>query len=92
MGLVDARRPLFYSALPLTQWIFPDHFGDLVVLLAPQAVVVLALRNILLLLAFAALMGSLWHQATGSRRQAVAHRACCRLSPIAGRLMGRLPC
>jgi hypothetical protein len=53
----------FYCALPLTQWLFPDHFGDLVVLLEPQAVVVLALRNLLLLLAFAALLGSLWHQA-----------------------------
>jgi hypothetical protein len=75
----------FYSALPLTQWIFPDHFGDLVVLLAPQAVVVLALRNVLLLLAFAALMGSLWHQATGGRRQAAVDRACCRLSPVDSR-------
>jgi hypothetical protein len=97
----------FYCALPLTQWLFPDHFGDLVGLLEPRDVVVLALRNLLLLLAFAALMGSLWHQATGELspegRSAAADRACCRpspiagrlisrLSPIAGRLLGRRPC
>jgi hypothetical protein len=86
----------FYCALPLTQWLFPDHFGELVGLLEPQAVMVLAVRNLLLLLAFAALLGSLWYQATGDSKRGplppVACRLISRLSPLAGRRRGRPPC
>ncbi len=51
---------LFLAALPLTQWIYPLHYGELVRLITPRAVGVLALRNLLLVLAFIALLSLRW--------------------------------
>jgi uncharacterized membrane protein len=50
----------FGLALPLTQWIYPMHYGELVRLLSPLAVAALMARNVLLLLALAALMAGFW--------------------------------
>jgi hypothetical protein len=50
----------FYVALPLTQWIYPLHYGELVQLLAPLPVAVLATRNMVLVLAFATLLRAFW--------------------------------
>lgn len=50
----------FGTALPLTQWIYPLHYGDLVRLLLPLPVGVLALRNLCLALALLALLAGLW--------------------------------
>jgi hypothetical protein len=58
----------FYVALPLTQWIYPLHYGDLVRLLLPAPVLLLATRNLLLVLALTALVSSLW--ALGTRHPA----------------------
>lgn len=49
----------FGAALPLTQWIYPLHYGELVQLITPWTVGVLALRNMLLLLALGGLLVAL---------------------------------
>ncbi len=51
---------LFVAALPLTQWIYPLHYGELVSWLTRQTVVLLALRNGLLLLVLLCLLLALW--------------------------------
>jgi hypothetical protein len=61
----------FYAALPLTQWIYPLHYGELVRLLTPLPVAVLATRNIALVLALATLLGAFWQL---SRQHAVGGR------------------
>lgn len=59
----------FGVALPLTQWIYPMHYGELVQLLLPMPVGVLAARNLLLVLALAALLIALWQaRPVGSRQ------------------------
>lgn len=55
----------FGAALPLTQWIYPMHYGELVRLLSPLAIGVLLLRNLLLLLALAALLIGFWRMGDG---------------------------
>lgn len=55
----------FGAALPLTQWIYPMHYGELVQLVLPVPIAVLAIRNLLLVLALAALLMALWK--VGSR-------------------------
>jgi hypothetical protein len=52
----------------LTHWIYPLHYGELVQLLTPLPVAVLATRNLLLLLALATLLGAFWQL---SRQNAV---------------------
>ncbi len=59
---------LFLAALPLTQWIYPLHYGELVRLITPRAVGVLALRNLLLVLAFIALLSAPWGDRWSRRR------------------------
>ncbi len=59
---------LFLAALPLTQWIYPLHYGELVRLITPRAVGVLALRNLLLVLAFIALLSVRWGDRWSRRR------------------------
>jgi len=61
---------LFLAALPLTQWIYPLHYGELVRLITPRAVGVLALRNLLLVLSFITLLSVRWGDRR-SRRQAL---------------------
>jgi hypothetical protein len=61
----------FYAALPLTQWIYPLHYGELVQLLSPLSVALLATRNIVLVLALMALLGAFWQL---SRQHAVGSR------------------
>jgi len=60
----------FLIALPLTQWVYPLHYGELVRYLAPAAVGVLALRNLLLALALALLLSLLWGGGKQERRAA----------------------
>jgi len=48
----------FYLALPLTQWLFPAHFAELVAFLTPRTVAVLALRNLLLAVSIVALLAA----------------------------------
>ena len=50
----------FLAALPLTQWLYPLHYGEFVRLIEPTAVIVLATRNLLLALALIALLATLW--------------------------------
>lgn len=50
----------FAASLPLTQWIYPVHYGELVRWVTPLSVAVLALRNLLLVLALAALLAAFW--------------------------------
>jgi hypothetical protein len=50
----------FGAALPLTQWIYPLHYGDLVLLMLPLPIALLALRNLLLVAALLALVSGLW--------------------------------
>ena len=79
-----AALAAFYAALPLTQWIYPLHYGELVQLLTPLPVVVLATRNIVLVLALATLLGAFWRlirKAEGGRR-----KQTVRLPPSASRL------
>ncbi len=64
---------LFLAALPLTQWIYPLHYGELVRYLTPVAVSVLALRNLLLVLALALLLAVLWAGVRGARRTPSRH-------------------
>jgi hypothetical protein len=58
--LIPAALAAFYAALPLTQWIYPLHYGELVQLLTPLPIAVLATRDILLLLALVTLLGAFW--------------------------------
>jgi Glycosyltransferase family 87 len=58
--LTLAALAAFYAALPLTQWIYPLHYGELVQLLTPLPVAVLATRNIVLVLSLATLLGAFW--------------------------------
>jgi hypothetical protein len=51
---------LFIAALPLTQWIYPLHYGELISWLTRQTVVVLAVRNALLVLVLLCLLLALW--------------------------------
>jgi hypothetical protein len=51
---------LFLATLPLTQWIYPMHYGELVRYLTPTAVGALALRNLLLVVALALLLNVMW--------------------------------
>ena len=51
---------LFLAALPLTQWVYPMHYGELVHYLMPAAIGVLALRNLLLVVALALLLVVMW--------------------------------
>ena len=69
--LTIAALAAFYVALPLTQWIYPLHYGELVQLLRPLPVAVLATRNIVLVLALATLLGAFWQL---SRQNAVGSR------------------
>ena len=66
--LTLAALAAFYAALPLTQWIYPLHYGELVQLLTPLPVVVLATRNIVLVLALATLLGAFWQLPLGCFR------------------------
>ena len=50
----------FLASLPLTRWIYPLHFGELVHLLLPSAVGVLAVRNMLLVLTLILLLAAFW--------------------------------
>jgi hypothetical protein len=59
--LTLAALAAFYAALPLTQWIYPLHYGELVQLLMPLPVAVLATRNFALVLALAILLRAFWH-------------------------------
>lgn len=75
MALLPLRsRPLlvalvaFYAALPLTQWVYPMHYGELVRLLSPRAVGVLILRNLLLVVSLAALLLGFWRLGHASRQ------------------------
>jgi hypothetical protein len=61
--LAMAGAALFVVALPVTQWVYPIHYGELVVWLTRQTIVVLAVRNGLLILALSCLLLALW-QAT----------------------------
>ncbi len=60
----------FVAALPLTQWVYPMHYGELVKLLTPQSVAVLAARNLLLVGALIVLAVALWrlpaHERSGA--------------------------
>jgi hypothetical protein len=70
--LTLAALTAFYGALPLTQWIYPLHYGELVQLLTPLPIAVLAMRNIVLVLALASLLGAFWQlsrKAEGGRRE-----------------------
>jgi hypothetical protein len=69
--LILAALAAFYAALPLTQWIYPLHYGELVQLLTPLSVAVLATRDTLLLLTLATLLGAFWQL---SRQNAVGSR------------------
>lgn len=60
---------LFGAALPLTQWIYPGHYGELVRLLAPSSVVVLALRNLCLVVALIVLLSGLWDRRWGRAKR-----------------------
>ena len=74
----------FYVALPLTQWIYPLHYGELVQLLSPLSIALLATRNLVLVLALATLLRAFWQlsrKAEGGRRKQTA-----RLPPSASRL------
>jgi len=57
-----AALVLFLAALPLTQWIYPMHYGELVRYIRPAAVGALALRNLLLVLTLTLLLGIMWGQ------------------------------
>lgn len=59
---------LFLCALPLTQWVYPMHYGDLVRYLTPTAVGALALRNLLLVVALALLLGVMWARVRRARQ------------------------
>jgi len=74
---------LFLAALPLTQWIYPLHYGELVRLITPRAVGVLALRNLLLVLAFIALLSVPWGDRQWVRRRARPTSAVSPISPEA---------
>lgn len=50
----------FFAALPLTQWLYPLHYGELVRLITPLTVGVLAARDALLLIALAAVLAAFW--------------------------------
>jgi hypothetical protein len=67
---------LFVAALPLTQWIYPLHYGELVSWLTRQTVTILALRNLLLVLVLLCLMFALWRvtAASSARPDAAASR------------------
>ncbi len=56
---------LFLATLPLTQWVYPLHYGELVRYIRPAAVGALALRNLLLVLTLTLLLGVMWGQAQG---------------------------
>ena len=62
---------VFLVALPLTQWIYPLHYGELVRLITPRAVAVLTLRNLLLAAALILLLAMPWESTavSGSSRQ-----------------------
>ena len=78
-----AAAVLFLAALPLTQWIYPLHYGELVRLITPRAVGVLALRNLLLVLAFIALLSVPWGDRQWARRRARPTSAVSPISPEA---------
>jgi hypothetical protein len=75
--LAMAGAALFVVALPLTQWIYPLHYGELVTWLTRQTVTVLAMRNALLVLALLCLLLALWRitAASGVRRDAAESRS-----------------
>jgi len=61
---------LFLAALPLTQWVYPMHYGELVRYLMPAAIGVLALRNLLLVVALALLLVVMWVTRGGAKSPA----------------------
>lgn len=60
----------FIAALPLTQWLYPLHYGELVQLISPLTVAILGLRDLLLLIALVAVLVAYWrirHPATSRK-------------------------
>lgn len=58
----------FGAALPLTQWIYPMHYGELVILATPLTIITLATRNGLLLLSLGALIVAFWRLTSEAHR------------------------
>ena len=71
--LTLAALAAFYAALPVTQWIYPWHYGELVQLLRPLPVAVLATRNLVLVLALATLLGAFW-RLSSHQPSAISHQ------------------
>lgn len=78
-----AALVLFLAALPLTQWIYPLHYGELVRYIAPAAVSVLALRNLLLVLTLALLITVIWGRRGSGQRFLVTRKPASPDEPAA---------
>src|SRR2546423_15196036 len=57
----------FYAALPLTHWIYPLHYGELVQLLTPLPVALLSTRNSVVVLGLPTLLGAFWRPSSNQR-------------------------